>query len=372
MQADMSIFNGARCVVTGAGGTVGKELCKQLIKLGANEIRALDNSETALWDLENEILAPEVRCFLVDICNEDHLKRYFQETDFVFHAAALKHVPFCETQPHAAIEINVRGVESVINAAIYCGVKRVLFTSSDKAVNSTNLMGATKFVGERMITAANNLVSKEQQTRFASTRFGNVAMSNGSVIPRFIDQIRNGRPLTITDRSMTRFMMSIEESVSLVIKSMALMQGGEVFVTQMPVVRIGDLADVLIEELAPRFGHTMNDYPVNITGARPGEKLYEELTTEEEIARSWEFDDLIVVLPAFRNIYGYIDFAGYEKTGKRMSKVYHSHQEPLLSKDDIRAFLSGLRVFETDSPDSSAEATERDNVFLVRGFAGNA
>lgn len=372
MSETTEMLRGARVAITGAGGTVGAELCKQLMDLGVAEVRAFDNSETALWNLENTAHSDALRCFLVDVCNEAHLRRYFEGVDYVFHAAALKHVPFCEKQPHAAIETNVRGVEAVINAAIHANVKRVLFTSSDKAVNSTNLMGATKFVGERMITAANNLVSGEHATRFASTRFGNVALSNGSVVPRFLDQLENGRPLTVTAREMTRFMMSIEESVALVIKSMVLMQGGEVFVTQMPVIGIGDLADVLIEELAPRYGHNAKSYAVSITGPRPGEKYYEELTTEEEIARSWEFEDLIVVLPAFRNIYGYIDFSQYEKRGKPMTKVYNSHQEQALSKNEIRAFLSNLGVFDVDMPDDSLAAEEQDKLVLMRGFAESA
>lgn len=344
MQSKQEFFKDTCCVVTGAGGTIGSEITQQLLALGVREVRALDNSESALWQLENDIDSSRFGCYLVDICNEEHLARHFQDVDFVFHAAALKHVPFCERHPNAAIETNVRGVESVINAALRCDVRRVLFTSSDKAVNSTNLMGATKFVGERMITAANNLVSREQGTRFSSTRFGNVAMSNGSVIPRFIDQIMASRPLTVTDPSMTRFMMSIEESVKLVIESMIHMRGGEVFVTKMPSIRIGDLAEVLIEELAPLCGDAVADYPVEIIGARPGEKLYEELTTDEEIARSWMWNDMIVVLPAFRNIYGYIDYSCYETEGTRMTKVYNSHKEPFLTKADLRTFLADLGI----------------------------
>lgn len=342
MNVDLKIFKGSRCVVTGAGGTVGSELCRQLLDLGAIEIRALDNSETALWNLENQSMDESLKCYLVDIRNETHLERHFQNIDFVFHAAALKHVPFCETHPHAAIETNIRGVESVINAALKCNVRRVLFTSSDKAVNSTNLMGATKFAGERMITAANNLSFDGQATKFASSRFGNVAMSNGSVIPRFLDQLEANKPITITDPEMTRFMMSIEESVKLVIDSLALMQGGEVFVTQMPVVRIGDLAEVLIERHATKTGRDLSNYPIDVIGARPGEKVYEELTTEEEINRSFEFPKLIAVLPAFRNIYGRIDYTGYENAGKKMDKVYHSHQETVMTKQEIHNFLDTL------------------------------
>ena len=366
MDIDLSIIKGARCAVTGAGGTVGAELCRQLTNLGAQEVRGLDNSETALWNLENDLVSDKMRLFLVDICNQDHLARHFQDIDFVFHAAALKHVPFCELQPHAAIETNVRGVESVINAALHCSVRRVLFTSSDKAVNSTNLMGATKFVGERIMTAANNLSSDKQSTKFASTRFGNVAMSNGSVIPRFIDQIRNGRPLTITDREMTRFMMSISESVKLVIESLALMRGGEVFVTKMPVIEVGDLADVLVKRIAPLHGHSDSSYPEVITGGRPGEKLYEELTTDEEVPRSFEFGNLIVVVPAFRNIYDTIDYSTYETEGTPMQRVYHSHHETKLDHGKIEEFLDGFGLFD---PPSVTMTEEEDRNILDSHFS---
>ena len=359
-----SLIEGTRCVVTGAGGTIGSELCRQLLDLGAAEVRGLDNSELALWDLEERIPSAQLKCFLVDVCNEPHLVRHFNGADFVFHAAALKHVPFCERQPHAAIETNVRGVESVINAAVQCGVRRVLFTSSDKAVNSTNLMGATKFVGERIMTAANNLSADMGSTKFASTRFGNVALSNGSVIPRFIEQIRNGRPLTITDREMTRFMMSIEQSVRLVIESLVLMRGGEVFVTQMPVIRLGDLADVLVKHFAEQGPLPAENYPERILGARPGEKLYEELTTDEETARSFELENFIVVLPSFRNIYEMIDYSHFEQNGRPLEKVYHSHHEPALRPDEVEAFLQDLGILGKSEPANRVEDIQRDLVSM--------
>lgn len=369
MKADLSIIKGKRCAITGAGGTVGLELCRQLLDLGAEEVRGLDNSETALWNLENELLSDRLNNYLVDICNESHLVRHLQDIDYVFHAAALKHVPYCERQPHAAIETNVRGVENVISASIKCGVRRVLFTSSDKAVNSTNLMGATKFVGERIMTAANNLSTNREVTKFASSRFGNVAMSNGSVIPRFIDQIKAGRPLTITEREMSRFMMSIEDSAKLVIEALTLMRGGEVFVNQMPILRVGDLADVLIKEIAPQFGHDVENYPTKITGARPGEKLYEELTTEEELARSYEIGKLIVVVPAFSGIYNNIDFSVYKENGTLLQRTYHSHHEKNMDQDEIHAFLSDIGIFDTSEKQSLSEDSEKDVERLNLGFS---
>ena len=346
-------FKDHRVGVTGAGGTVGSELCRQLLDLNVKEIRALDNSESAIWDLENKLGERNLNCYLADINNERHLDRYFKDIDYVFHAAALKHVPFCETNPGAAVETNIRGCENVISAALSTGVKKVLFTSSDKAVNPTNVMGTTKLMGERIFTAANNLHIHNGSTIFSSTRFGNVAMSNGSVIPRFLQQIRNGRPVTLTDRRMTRFMMSIEHAVSLVIKSMQLMNGGEVFVTPMPVVRIEDLAEVLIED----FGDTRNE--IVCTGSRPGEKLYEELITIEEVPRTYESNDLFVVLPAFRNIYGQISFDTYTDGGKTVTKEYNSDTETAMSKSQIRDFLKAVNVYDqADNVDDKSNVTE--------------
>ena len=339
-----SIFVNSRVAVTGAGGTVGTELCRQLLDIGVKEIRALDNSESAIWDLENELGERSLHCYLADICNEKHMERYFKDIDYVFHAAALKHVPFCETNPGAAVETNIKGCESVINAALATGVKKVLFTSSDKAVNPTNVMGTTKLMGERIFTAANNLHIRDDSTIFSSTRFGNVALSNGSVIPRFMSQIKDGKPITLTDRDMTRFMMSIEHAVSLVIKSMEMMSGGEVFVTPMPVVRIEDIAELLIED----FGDAGPE--IICTGIRPGEKLYEELVTAEEVPRTYDYKGLFVVLPAFRNIYGKISYEKYQDSGKMLTKEYNSDVEPALSLSEIRDFMRDIGFYDSVSP----------------------
>ncbi len=341
------MFADKRIAVTGAGGTVGIELCRQLLDMGVREIRAIDNSESALWELENELGENGLRCYLADICNEGHMHRYFKDIDYVFHAAALKHVPFCETNPGAAVETNIRGSESVISAALNSGVKKVLFTSSDKAVNPTNVMGTTKLMGERIFTAANNLHIRDDATIFASTRFGNVALSNGSVIPRFLKQIKNGRAVTLTDPGMTRFMMSIEHAVRLVIKSMEIMCGGEVFVTPMPVIRIEDIAKVLMED----FGDGKSK--IVCTGIRPGEKLYEELVTAEEVPRTYDYGDMFVVLPAFRNIYGKICYDKYTEKGNPLKKEYNSDLEPALSSSEIRGFLSDIGFVESEEISTS-------------------
>ena len=263
-----------------------------------------------------------------------------------FHVAAYKHVPACERHPRIAVENNIIGVQNVITAARDCNVKKVLFTSSDKAVNPTNVMGTSKLMGERLMTAANAISRRrDMDTIFASTRFGNVAGSSGSVIQIFDQQIQQGKPITLTDAGMTRFMMTLEESVQLVLDSLEISCGGEVFVTKMPVFKISDLAEVLVEELAPRYGHDPKDIEIKEIGIRPGEKLYEELTTDEEIQRTLEIDKMFIVLPAFRNIYKRIDYEAHHNTGKKASQVYNSADPKMISgKEDVRAFLRELNV----------------------------
>ena len=258
--------------------------------------------------------------------------------DCVFHAAAFKHVLQCERSPFEAVQTNILGVQNIIYAAIENNLKRVIFTSSDKAVNPTNVMGTSKLMGERLITAANSNVRGDGPV-FASTRFGNVLGSRGSVIPIFRDQIRRGGPVTLTDPEMTRFIMSIEEAVRLVIDSGILCRGGEVFVTKMPAIRLKDLADVMVEELATSYGHRAQDIKIQIIGHQPGEKLYEELLNMEETRRSWELSRYFVILPAFREIYRDIVFEYPNLISKDVAKAYDSGNETPLSKTQLAAFL---------------------------------
>lgn len=331
-------FTGKRVAVTGAAGTVGSELVRQLLALPTAEVRALDNHETGLFFLTQQYANDDrFQTFLCDIRSDAKLKTLFGGMDYIFHAAAIKHVPLAERSPFEATQTNIIGVQNIIRAANECGCERVLFTSSDKAVNPTNVMGTTKLMGERLITAANALRSDRGHTIFTSTRFGNVAGSAGSVIPLFCKQIAKGQPITLTDPEMTRFVMTLDESVRLVMRSMEEARGGEVFVTKMPVVRIIDLARVIVDMVAPAYGRSADEIEVKVIGSRPGEKLYEELTTDEEMRRSLEMDDLFVVLPAFRNIYGQIDYS--YSNAVEADRVYNSASEPVMSLEEVREFL---------------------------------
>lgn len=329
-----------RVLVTGACGTVGNELVRQLLNTQkVAELIALDNNESELFALEQQIGEfDRASFFLADVRDRDRLRDKMKGIDWVFHAAAFKHVLQCERSPFEAVQTNILGVQNIIYASVQNAVERVIFTSSDKAVNPTNVMGTSKLMGERLITAANSSQG-DRGPIFASTRFGNVLGSRGSVIPIFRDQIHRGGPVTLTDPEMTRFIMSIEEAVRLVIDSGILCRGGEVFVTKMPAIRIQDLAEVMVEELAPAYGHRAQNIKIQVVGHQPGEKLYEELLNMEETRRSWELARYFVILPAFREIYRDIDFEYPDITSKEVTSAYHSGTQKPLSKIRLAAFL---------------------------------
>jgi FlaA1/EpsC-like NDP-sugar epimerase len=258
--------------------------------------------------------------------------------DVVLHAAAYKHVHLCEESPRDAIHTNVLGVQNIIDAAEGNQVERVVLTSSDKAVNPTSVMGTSKLMGERLFTAAD---SRRRGTRpiFASTRFGNVLGSRGSVIPLFHQQIRQGGPVTLTDVRMTRFIMTLKEAVGLVMESVFLARGGEVFVTKMPVVRIEDLAVVMIQELAPQYGRDPESIELQVIGPKPGEKVYEELLNEEEVRRTTELDKYYLVhraVPALPGERFDRVAPGAEST---IDHAYNSAGETPMSREELREYL---------------------------------
>jgi FlaA1/EpsC-like NDP-sugar epimerase len=331
-------FEGKRIIVTGAAGTVGTELVNWLLRTSAAEVRGIDSYENGLFTL-SEALRHESRFhpFICDVRNARKLCTMFKNMDYCIHTAALKHVGSSERSPFETVQTNIVGVQNVIQAALDNDLQRVLLTSSDKAVNPTNVMGTTKLMGERLITAANAMLGLGSKSVFASVRFGNVAGSAGSAVPLFCDQIARGGPVTLTDPHMTRFVMTLSEAVRLVLKSLRIAHGGEVFVTRMPVIRIVDLVEELIELVAPLYGRNPAKIEVRCIGARPGEKLYEELTTDEELRRTLELDELYAVLPAFRNIYDGISYS--YPNAKQAKKVHNSATETPVARAYLRKFL---------------------------------
>jgi len=337
------IFSGKTILVTGACGTVGSELLKQLLSgqdYAPKQVIGIDNNESGLFFIDQQYLSDDrVHFFVCDIRDKNELTRKMMGVDIVFHCAALKHVILCERSPEQAVYTNVQGVQNVISAAHDAEVEKVIFTSSDKAVNPTNVMGTSKLMGERLMTAANSSSNGKKQI-FASTRFGNVLGSNGSVIPIFHAQIARGGPVTLTDRNMTRFVMSIQESVRMVLDSAHFSCGGEVFITKMPVVRIEDLAIAMIQELAPRYGYNQDEIKITEIGAKPGEKLYEELMSSEETRRAVELEQYFSVLPAFRGLYNEIEYTYSGVVSEDVYNPYVSSSEAPLSISEIRKLLN--------------------------------
>lgn len=332
---DKSVF------VTGCCGTIGQELLRQLIEeYRVGEVVGIDNNESELFFLEQRYATHgNARFALGDVRDRDKLIRRMKGIDIVFHVAAFKHVILCERSPFEAVQTNILGVQNIIHAAYENKVKTVIFTSSDKAVNPTSVMGTSKLMGERLMAAANSNERKGGPI-FASTRFGNVLGSRGSVVPIFIEQIRRGGPVTLTRPEMTRFIMSIFQAVRLVIDSAFLARGGEVFVTKMPVLKIETLAHTMIRLLASKFGYDPTKITVEIIGTKPGEKMYEELMSEEETRRALELRNYFVVLPAFRSIYREIQYDYPDVISMKVERPYISEQEKMMLPKEIDEFLT--------------------------------
>lgn len=353
----MKKFKSKSILVTGACGTVGSELVKQLLTddvYSPNEVIGVDNNESDLFFQDQEYLDDSrAHFYVVDIRDRDALVNITKGVDIIFHCAALKHVILCERSPDQCVQTNINGVENVIFAANANSVETVIFTSSDKAVNPTNVMGTSKLMGERLMTAANSH-KKDKGPVFASTRFGNVLGSNGSVIPIFHNQIANGGPVTLTHRDMTRFVMSIQESVRLVIDSALLVKGGEVFITKMPVVRVEDLANAMVNNLAAKYGKLPNDIEILEIGTKPGEKLYEELMSDEETRRSLELDNYFSVTPAFKGIYSDISYDYQSLVNDEVTNPYVSAELPSLTLTEVSKLLIDYGLIDAPNDESTS------------------
>lgn len=342
----MSFFTGKTVLVTGGCGTVGREIVRQLMDHAPQELRVIDSNESEIFFLEQELIQEQrnalnrihCHCQVGDVRDADKLTMMCEGVDVVLHTAALKHVILCERAPFDAVQTNIMGVRNVIQAALACNVERVIFTSSDKAVNPTNVMGTSKLMGERLITAANSL-KVNRRTIFSSTRFGNVLGSRGSVIPIFARQIQNGGPVTLTDSRMTRFIMTLEDSCRLVLSAAQKARGGEVFVTKMPVIRISDLATVMIDALAGEYGFAADEMEVIEIGSKPGEKLYEELMSDEETRRTVELDEMFSVMPAFRSVYEDIAYDYEDMVSATVDQAYVSSPENAMDLEQVREYV---------------------------------
>jgi UDP-N-acetylglucosamine 4,6-dehydratase len=326
-------WNGASVLVTGATGSFGQKCVAMLLEEHEpSRVVVFSRDELKQYEMTRRY-APSrygaLRYFIGDVRDRERLVRAFRDIDVVIHAAALKQVPACEYNPIEAIMTNVMGARNVIDAAIDAGVKRVIALSTDKAVNPVNLYGATKLCAEKLFVQSNSYAGRTG-TRFSCVRYGNVVGSRGSVIPLFLEQRRHGT-VTVTDRRMTRFWITLEQGVRFVLRCVERMHGGEVFVPKIPSINIMDL----VAAVAPGCN-------VDFVGMRSGEKLHEGLVSEDESRHTVEFDDMFVIRPAQPWW-----FAGNWADGKRLPEGYSytSDTNPQqMSLEEIGAIVADLQV----------------------------
>lgn len=290
------MITGNTVLLTGGAGSVGRSLIPRILGQDPTTLRIMDNSEPGLASLRTELDDDRCRFFAGDVRDADRLSRALKNVDTVFHTAAMKHVDICEYNPFEAVKTNALGLQNVVDAAVDANVSQFVFTSSDKSVHPANTMGTTKLLGEKLVTAG-NVYSGGSDIDLASVRFGNVINSSQSVIPLFREQIRDGGPVTLTDERMTRFFLTYDDVFDLVTGAAESTAGGEVFVYKMPAIRIADLAEAMIETVAPEYSHDPDTVGIEIIGPRPGETFHEEIMTEREAVRAYENDSMFAVLP---------------------------------------------------------------------------
>jgi len=300
-----TFFKDKKILILGGTGTIGENMTKRLLAFDPQVVRIFSRDEYKQFKMERQFSNPEKLRFLIgDIRDYDRLNRAAEDVDVIFHIAAMKHVPACEYNPFEAVKTNVLGTENVVRAAMSSRVSNVVFTSSDKAISPTNAMGATKLLAERLMSAA-NYSRGSAPTIFTSVRFGNVMGSRGSVINLFKTQILNDRRITLTEGSMTRFMMTKQQAVDLTLQAAVDSCGGEVFVLKMPVIRLSDLAEVVVEMVCKKHGIPESTVKIENIGLRPGEKMFEELMTDEEYKNALDLGSMYAVPPQYKGLTGY-------------------------------------------------------------------
>ena len=323
----MSIFKGSVILITGGTGSWGNELTKQLLDKDPKKIIIYSRSELGQVNMQRKLNNPKIKFIIGDVRDYDQLLKSSKGVDYIFHLAALKHVPICEEQPEEALKTNVTGTLNVIMAAKENGIKKVIDVSTDKAVDPFNFYGMTKAVGERLIINAN---IDSEKTKFVCIRGGNVLGTNGSVVPFFIDQIKRLKTIFITDREMTRYYITQKEAIQLLFKAAEVSFGGETFVMKMPACKVTDLAEVLIDET------TKEKISVKEIGCRPGEKIHECLVSRHESPSTYKYDEnYYVILPQIK-IKGLVE--KYKKYKKVTFEEYSSNNT-LLNKKEIKLML---------------------------------
>lgn len=342
------MFTSKTLLITGGTGSFGNAILRRFLDSDLHEIRIFSRDEKKQDDMRRKYSDPKLKFYIGDVRDYRSILNAVRGVDFIYHAAALKQVPSCEFHPIEAVKTNILGTENLLEAAISCGVKRVVCLSTDKAVYPINAMGISKAMMEKVIVAKSRTSC---DTVICATRYGNVMASRGSVIPHFVQQIRSGKPITITDQNMTRFMMTLDDAVDLVLYAFEHGNPGEIFVQKAPAATIKTLACALSDFLgAP-------NHPINIIGTRHGEKLFEVLLSREEMVAAQDLGRYYRVPPDLRDLnYGKFVELGEVKISEAVE--YNSHNTDRLDIKGMLNLLSKLNFIQAIQRGESVDAEE--------------
>ena len=333
------MFKDKILMITGGTGSFGNKVLKRFLPTEVVEIRIFSRDEKKQEEMRIQLNNPKLKFYIGDVRDYDSIHQAMKDVNYVFHAAALKQVPSCEFFPFEAVRTNVLGAENVMTAAIANKIDKVVMLSTDKAVYPINAMGLSKALMEKFMVAKARM-QNEGETVFCATRYGNVMASRGSVIPLFVSQLKDGKELTVTDPNMTRFLMSLDDSVDLVLHAYEHGRQGDIFVQKAPASTIGDLAQALKELLKL-------DNPVRIIGTRHGEKLYESLVSREEMARAQDMAAYYCIPADNRDL----NYAKYFNDGEERISVlddYTSHNTVRLSVEQVKSLLLKLDYIQEE------------------------
>lgn len=342
----MSVFKDKTLLITGGTGSFGNAVLRRFLDSDIKEIRILSRDEKKQDDMRHKLQNPKVKYFIGDVRNKESVDIAMRGVDYVFSAAALKQVPSCEFFPMEATRTNVEGTNNVLLSAIEHGVKNVVVLSTDKAAYPINAMGISKALMEKVAIAKGRELGEDAATTICCTRYGNVMASRGSVIPLWVDQMMNGQPITITDPEMTRFMMTLDDAVDLVVYAFTHGHNGDLFVQKAPAATLSTLAEALKEiytKVDPKYGDT----EIKVIGTRHGEKLYETLVTREEMAKAIDMGEYYRIPCDTRDL-NYDKF--FTQGNEEVSKIedYHSHNTHRLDVEGMKEQLMRLRFIQAD------------------------
>jgi UDP-N-acetylglucosamine 4,6-dehydratase len=344
----MNDFSNKNLLITGGTGSFGNTVLRRFLDSSLSEVRIFSRDEKKQDDMRKKYNNPKLKFYIGDVRDYESIKSAMHGADYVFHAAALKQVPSCEFYPLQAVKTNVLGTENVLEAAIASGVKRVVCLSTDKAVYPINAMGISKAMMEKVAIAKSR---ESESTTICVTRYGNVMASRGSVIPLFVDQIRSGQPITITDPDMTRFMMTLDDAVDLVLYAFEHGGQGDIFVQKAPAATVLTLSKALVELLK------VPDHKIDVIGTRHGEKLFEVLLSREEMAAAQDLGNYFRVLPDLRDL-NYGKFVEEGEVRISQSTDYNSHNTNQLNIEGMKALLMKLNFMQAISRGENVQAEE--------------